>query len=215
MNHLPHKTKVVFLTLILPFIFCSCEKEKKTDIVALPGLFSISDTQRVHFASGNLDESGRNFTAHQYDYGGLHEWGTGASLSGWRILTDEEWDYVLYNRSNCSSKRALGNIQGIHGLIILPDEWVLPEGCSFTPGINGWNQNPYSFDQWGKMEAAGAVFFPAAGINSTGVNEGGHYWGASPYQGGAYGFMFNDQGVYTYHYLPANTRISVRLVQDI
>lgn len=53
--------------------------------------------------------------------GGLHEWGTGTLLSGWRILTDEEWYYVLYNRSNCSSKRALGNILG---LILLPDEWV-------------------------------------------------------------------------------------------
>ena len=47
--------------------------------------------------------------------------------------------------------------------MILPDVWQLPDGCRFTQNASGYTTNSYSEGQWAKMEAAGAVFLPAAG----------------------------------------------------
>lgn len=104
----------------------------------------------------------------------------------WRTLTVDEWQYLLFNRTNASSKKGTGNIEGIGGLIILPDNWELPSGCTFTPGTSrNWALNNISLSQWSKMEEAGAVFMPAAGCREETdirqVGEVGYYWSSTPY----------------------------------
>ena len=62
-------------------------------------------------------------------------------------------------------------VSGAEGLVILPDDWVLPTGCTFTPGVVIFDEaegshtggNRYNLQQWTEMEAAGAVFLPADG----------------------------------------------------
>ena len=106
----------------------------------------------------------------------------------WRTLTIDEWKYLLFTRPNGSAKHGTGNINGIGGLIILPDSWVSPTGCSFTSGYapsNVWSRNSYTLNQWADMEAAGAVFLPAGGfrwgtlISSLGTL--GNYWSTTPF----------------------------------
>ena len=107
----------------------------------------------------------------------------------WRTLTNAEWDYLLNSRTNALSKRGIGNINGVGGLIILPDSWTLPSGCpQFTTGLSSnenWTRNSYTLDQWAEMEAAGAVFLPAAGYrNGTAVSDVGSfgdYWSSTIY----------------------------------
>ena len=53
-------------------------------------------------------------------------------------------------------------MNGVHGLLVLPDEWELPAGCRLTFGAKGWDENSYEESQWEKMENAGAVLLPAA-----------------------------------------------------
>ena len=206
----------------------------------LPGAFSVSTTQQVHFSQGNLQyQASTNtwrFAEHQYDYVGsansnisstyigwidLFGWGTGnnptlasttytdystfvdwgsnAIINGgnavnqWRTLTTSEWSYLLNSRTNASSKRGTGNINGVGGLIILPDSWTQPSGCpQFNPGYAtydannypDWTHNSYTLAQWSQMEAAGAVFLPAAGSRyGTGVGnvgDDGLYWSSTP-----------------------------------
>ncbi len=109
----------------------------------------------------------------------------------WRTLTQSEWYYLLYSRTNASDKLGTGNIDGVGGLIILPDSWTRPPSCSFTAGLGGlpsydWTLNSYDYHQWADMEAAGAVFLPAAGIRMGGstfvycVNDEGTYWSSTP-----------------------------------
>ena len=106
----------------------------------------------------------------------------------WRTLTSAEWDYLFNSRADASSKYGTGNINGMHGLIILPDSWTLPSGCSFTSGLssndNDWTHNSYTLSQWAQMEAAGAVFLPAAGYRwatTVGlVGYYGSYWSSTP-----------------------------------
>ena len=238
-----------------------CHKDSIFPDGVLPGSFSVSATQQVHFSQGNLQyQASTNtwrFAEHQYDYVGtqtadgdgyhggnvsgsdnrsisstysgwidLFGWGTGdnPTLSSdnygaygtfvdwgsnpisnggntanrWRTLTPAEWKYLLNTRPGASSKKGTGNINGVGGLIILPDSCTLPSECSFTSGNasshNDWTRNSYTLAQWAQMETAGAVFLPAAGyrvgtrVSSVGYN--GNYWSSSPYNESCAYYMY-------------------------
>lgn len=59
----------------------------------------------------------------------------GAS-SSWRTLTNEEWKYLFDTRSDAASKRGHTIVHGVTGMVLLPDSWTLPTGCSFTSGYD-------------------------------------------------------------------------------
>ncbi len=111
----------------------------------------------------------------------------GNTVNLWRTLTSAEWRYILNARSNASAKKALGSVGGVHGLILLPDNWTLPAGSSFISGFisdsGDWNRNTYTLAQWAEMEAAGAVFLPAAGSRGgkkiINVSNSGNYWSST------------------------------------
>ena len=113
----------------------------------------------------------------------------------WRTLRNDEWDYLINTRQNAKSKMGFATIthpNGLvtRGLVLLPDGWILPDGCSFKAGLpDGFNTNTYTEEQWGNMALAGAVFLPAAGQRSGTVVSGvdnpgneysdtysGYYW---------------------------------------
>ena len=169
-----------------------------------------------------------------WDYGTFVDWGSnpisngGNTANRWRTLTQAEWEYLLNERPNASSKFAIGNINGVGGLILLPDSWTLPSECSFTSGFTtydgyndiGWTRNSYTLAQWSQMEAAGAVFLPAAGSrNGTNVyrvgNGGGYYWSSSPgYENHAYNMFFNRLDLYATYNSIRYRGFSVRPVLD-
>lgn len=102
----------------------------------------------------------------------------------WRTLRNDEWDYLINTRQNAKSKMGFATINYYgslvaKGVVLLPDGWILPEGCSFTAG-HGYSTNTYTADQWEKMALAGAVFLPAAGQRTgsvvSGADESGYYW---------------------------------------
>ena len=119
----------------------------------------------------------------------------GNTAHTWRTLTMYEWDYIILTRTDAELKYGTGNVNGIGGLIILPDDWVLPTGCSFTPGAASssydWTHNNYTLLQWEKMEAAGAIFLPATGYrigwNISNIGVSGMYWSTTPWLGTANG----------------------------
>ncbi len=91
-----------------------------------------------------------------------------------------EWDYLLNTRADAASKRGTGNIDGVGGLIILPDSWTLPSGCpQFNPGLassyRDWSRNSYTSAQWSQMEDAGAVFLPAMYFQSNELHAADRY----------------------------------------
>ena len=173
-------------------------------------------------------------SSNQEDYGTFVDWGCNSISNGgntanrWRTLTADEWYYLLNTRPGASSKLARGNINGVGGLILLPDSWTLPSECSFTSGFTtydgyndiGWTRNSYTLAQWSQMEAAGAVFLPAAGSrNGTNVyhvgNGSGYYWSSSPgYEDHAYNMFFNRYDLYATYNSIRYRGFSVRPVQD-
>ena len=124
------------------------------------------------------------------DYSTFVDWGTNAISNGgntpnqWRTLTSGEWAYLCNTRANAAELRSQATVNGVHGYIFLPDDFVLPEGFTFYANSNDWSANIYSALGWSKLEAAGAVFLPAAGYRyGTDVDDVGsigNYWSSTP-----------------------------------
>jgi len=239
----------------------------------LPGAFSVSGTQQVHFSQGNLQykpcTSTWQFAENQYDYVGsnsrffadgnydgwidLFGWGTGSNprfygtssaystfndwgdnaisngsnpTNPWRTLNYDEWNYLLNSRDGATYKLGTGNINGVHGLIILPDDWtqpntdVCPQFNSGFPTNDVWTRNSYTVEEWALMEAAGAVFLPAAGLRRNwyeviNVGTRGMYWSKTSVSNDmAYDFKVTCRAV-DFGSDKRQYGASVRLVQNI
>ena len=141
------------------------------------------------------------------DYSTFEDWGQNPISNGgnlpnqWRTLKTDEWLYLFKQRANYVERLGFGSVNGIGGLIILPDEWSLPAGLTFytwkdkgfifdgnfhataaTAERNGYTHNVYTPIQWKEMEKAGAVFLPAAGERNqttvSNVNYAAYYFHA-------------------------------------
>lgn len=115
-----------------------------------------------------------------------------SGLNTWRTLTNDEWNYLLNSRTNAANKKGLATVGTVHGLVLLPESWTLPSGCSFTAGTgSGYSTNSYTLEQWDLMESAGAIFLPSAGKRTGGKEDPrtdptvsetpgcGYYWSAT------------------------------------
>ena len=154
------------------------------------------------------------------DFSGKADWGYNrivnggnAENSGWRTLSYEEWQYLLFNRVGADGKRGMATVNGIQGMVLLPDTWNLPNGCTFNPG-NGYGDNVYNAIQWAVMEANGAVFLPAAGRRDgsafSNVGSLGNYWSTSAvaeYEVYQMGFRNGSWLEYGYRYWGNSVRL--------
>ena len=241
--------------------------------------FSVSATQQVLFAPGNLQYTQStttwSFAENQYDYigednlsgseladkidlfgwsgsdynnfgistsndlsyflGSFVDWGSkqigSDAPNTWRTLTNEEWEYLLNTRPNASSLKGVAQVNGVNGLVFLPDNWRCPAGVTFKSGFHSTNGAEYyaayqtfTADQWSKLEFAGAVFLPAAGrrYSNWGVYDIqlGKYWSATEYvdpvwgNNSAYYLLFSSNKAI----MDTDGRsdgFSVRLVKDL
>ncbi len=162
-----------------------------------------------------------------------YQWSTDfqGTLNGhndWHALISGSWVYLLEFRNNFENLFGLATVAGIHGLIILPDNWELPSGSSFNPSYDSpepsYDMNIYNVDQWTTMESAGAIFLPAAGCRiGTVVDEvenEGYYWSSEAttdpeWEGFIYDADFNGGGWNSGDNMYAHYGLSVRLVREV
>jgi len=174
-----------------------------------------------------------------------HEWGTFNAIynpkSGntdapgtWRSLTKDEWEYLFKSRTDAVYKYGVASIDGFwDGVILLPDDWVLPDGLTFKYGFSDIDncygcKNKYTTEQWKQMEAAGAVFLPAAGVRDVNniISDIGAYWSSTFYNpsGDVYGrehstraccLFFKSSNLEPSSTNYVNYGFSVRLVREI
>ncbi len=103
----------------------------------------------------------------------------GGERGVWRSLSSDEILYLLQNRPNADLRRALATVNGVKGLLLLPDVWT---GPTVNTSINSYSANKYNTSQWSDMQSKGAVFLPVTGCrNKTSVKNQtqGHYWSGS------------------------------------
>ena len=122
-------------------------------------------------------------------YASYSDWTANPIVNGnnetWYTLSAEEWNYLLNTRPNAANLKGQAVVNDIKGYILLPDNWTTPLILTFTPTPNDYTTNVYTLGDWELMEAAGAVFLPAAGyrygIDINGLNAGnGYYWTSTP-----------------------------------
>ena len=164
------------------------------------------------------------------DYQTFVDWGSNQigsyAPNTWRTLTYDEWYYLRYERPNYDELIGVAQVNGVNGLILLPDGWTCPSGVTFKSGFHEDYGIEYYADyqtfsalEWAKLEASGAVFFPAAGFRYCGgdvdyVGSDGYYWSSTPIGSvNAYSLFFYSSSVDMYN-LSRCFGLSVRLVQD-
>lgn len=149
-----------------PWAYSTTDTEYGPTIANMPGGVSWGDNE----ATKNYDWGVYNFTS--------------GPDKGYYVLTATEWDYLLRYRSNANNLKSHGSIFGINGVFLLPDNWnwaeatlaaaVSAAGFTWVAGeSSGTTQNRIMDNAaghalWAAMEAAGAVFLPAAGWLSGG-----------------------------------------------
>lgn len=166
-----------------------------------------------------------NFSLRNQDYSFV-DWGSfcGLPTNGgkrWRVLSMDEWTYLLSKRPNARRLYAIAYINMQYGLILLPDNWKCPKGVWVKPGPKEDQANWYTLEQWAKLQAAGAVFLPAEGKRVGTELQGSasccHYWTSTA------STKKNDQALYLLlnAFVPSGQTadkhygFSVRLVQEM
>ncbi|MBR6493292.1 MAG: hypothetical protein IKT13_05090, partial [Paludibacteraceae bacterium] len=170
---------------------------------------------------------GINNSTDNSDYSGnFVDWGKnpisngGNTANQWRTLSKDEWEYILNTRDNHDNLRGHATVNSVKGFILLPDNWTIPSGLSFTNSIENYTTNQYNGADWTAMESAGAVFLPAAGVREGAdiyqVNLYGWYWASTPNEtdgGKAYYLYFYKSSVGVTEYDRWKSK-SVRLVTE-
>ena len=170
--------------------------------------------------SSNITLTGQHANA---DWGVFNPISNAGDQPGmWRTLTYAEWNYLYSKRENAKNLRGLATVDGVFGYVFFPDDWQLPDGLTFV--VNGtYSKNVISPSQWERMEQAGAVFLPAAGMTNSGARsvtdpgKQGFYWTATG-NGAASARFFSFSTSSTAFNSNSATKDygrSVRLVKDV
>ena len=143
----------------------------------------------------------------------------GNQMATWRTLTYSEWTYLLTQRPNAAQLRGMATVVSTPGYIILPDDWQLPAGQNFVNTDTSYTTNVYNAANWAIMEAAGAVFLPAAGMRigsaTTNIGTIGNYWTASHVNGTTgYSFHIGASACGMQNTMTYSTGCSVRVVHE-
>lgn len=186
------------------------------------GVFSVGDGVYVTLADENYSVGSKCFFT-------FDEAQT-ISVAGWHVLTKSEWTYLLVTRdaglAAADQRNGIGTVAGVHGLIIIPDNWIQPAGVpAFKAGAadEGWGTNSYDATQWAAMADAGAVFLPAAGYSTNGTTatdagEDGPYWSSTEDESNTangYAIQFQNSVIHDQQSKAKTMYYSVRLAQTV
>ena len=173
------------------------------------------DGEAEQYGPGNNSLIGEYANA---DWGVYNSIVNGGNQPGlWRTLSLAEWHYLVEYRNQASDKYSLAQVNGVHGCVLLPDDWNCPSGLSFIPQSSDWTTNVFSEQQWIQMETNGAVFLPAGGSrNSVAMMDNDrceYHTTTSSHNWASWHYMFNIGFVGDTGY-SRTLAAAVRLVQD-
>lgn len=158
--------------------------------------------------------------------------------AGWRTLTNDEWHYLLSERTSGATVNGTDNARRVYatintdatpvtGMILFPDGvTILASEATSWSTINGEGSFAESTKctsaQWSALAAKGCVFLPTTGLRN-GANvpdyqlSYGYYWSSShgSYSDRALNVKFGNNAVAGTNWLNRYYGASVRLVRDV
>ncbi|MGM9824929.1 MAG: hypothetical protein ACI3Z8_00635 [Paludibacteraceae bacterium] len=168
-------------------------------------------------------------TSDEMYFGDFADWGQNiGDGKTWRTPSQEEWEYLINKRVNALELQGVACIwqnedgsQFTNGLIFLPDDWECPKGIIFRSGTDYEyaESQIFSISQWKELEAAGAIFLPAAGYRDDETDEQQEscvYWSSTPhkYSEAVCLAFIPDKGLSSSWNTPREYGYAVRLVKD-
>ena len=159
------------------------------------------------------------------DWGVYNAIANGGNQAGqWRTLSASEWNFLFAYRNTSSGVLfAKANVNGVNGIILLPDNWstsyYVLNGANNT--ATSFNANTITADDWtDSLEAHGAVFLPTSGLRY-GTNslyyleERGCYWTSTCNGDNAAYFIYLTDSVFGCYSYSRSYGVSVRLVKNV
>ena len=183
------------------------------------GVFSVGNGVYVTLADENYSVGSKCF----FTFAETQE----ISEEGWHVLDKDEWTYLLVTRDEgrapADQRNGIGTVADVHGLIIIPDNWIQPSGVPTLTGgsSEGWDTNIYDATKWAAMADAGAVFLPAAGYSENGTTaedagKDGSYWSSTANgNDNAYAIQFIYSTIHDQQSKAKTMYYSVRLAQTV
>ena len=183
----------------------------------------------IDFFGWGTGNNPNNVSLNNDDYSTFIDWGTNAISNGgntanqWRTLTNDEWGYLFNTRTTTSGIRyAKATVNGIAGLIILPDNWSTSYYTlsNTNSGDAAFTSNSISSANWtNSLEAHGAVFLPASGSRGGTivyeVGTWGYYWSSTANSNTtAFHLFFRLSQVVPQHSVSRGCGLPVRLVSE-
>ena len=197
---------------------------------ALSGLFSVSDNKVVRFAKSNLNKLGDSkdswgFVDNQYGQGttidseGIKmtewkEWLETSKGSGWQVLSEDEWKYLLGDNEIRRGLAVAGvTVAGTPNCVV-----IYPDGYTGTKATNANKTTIYATaEDWAQAQSAGAVCFITD--NGTQVFYGEEkYWTSNLFDNGSMAVveLGPDNGsVYSMWYITEDFPHKVRPVTEV
>ena len=131
------------------------------------------------------------------------DWGTLVNESGWCTLTQAEMRHILDRKKDGKKLWALATVNGLNGLILLPDNWntSLSLVYGYVPTQFVYTENQLTDAQWEALEAEGAVFLPAGGSRTGGYGNEETAGGKGSINANGHYFHVDNVGVYGYYWL--------------
>lgn len=168
-----------------------------------------------------------------YDWGVYNAIDNGGNSKGlWRTPSLSEWQYILRDRPNAANMRCYVTINGIKGMVLLPDDWETPNELSHIYNNNQFEITTFTENEWDIMENLGAIFLKTEtlyyyyGPKGWGGHDGSRtatgYWSSTGYYSGSlsgdirggYIMSFTKDNLY-YDSTYNSTTIHVRLLQEM
>ena len=221
--------------------------------------FSVAPNRSVIFSLGNLQyHSKKNvcrFAKNQYDilektqsqnstgWCDLFDWKASNEFvlnnedpMNWRVLTKNEWEYLLFERENANKLLGFAKVGSVFGVVVLPDTYSEQSNgfvavselnlkpvktCYILEGLVA-KCNTYNRQQWESMEKSGAIFLPMCEKLPTQKVKGEYdicyYWSSNYVPtcvGRYYGLAVSPISLIITEDLRENMLSLIRLVKDV
>lgn len=170
---------------------------------------SSTSTTNSHYCSGSINGTNADWGVYNRTTPGIYYGVSLVQFNKYRTLTNTEWSYIINRTTGGQRLTGLVRIDGRYfGLMVLPNTGLNGAGTwSNTTDVNISSLSltsvlSLSSTDWGKLEAIGAIFLPAAGQRNgttvSGENSLGFYWTATTSTSSkGYMMYFNSSSVAT------------------